>query len=84
MASREYIVDQLSQLPLEDLEALEEYLERLQAAGDDPFLRAMVRASMRTPEMLTPEEEASIDASRANPNFIAHDDVKRQLLGESE
>lgn len=84
MASRENVVERISELAPEDLDALAEYLDRLQAAGDDSFLRAMVRASLRAPEALTPEEEASIDAARADPNFIPHDEVKKRLLGESQ
>jgi hypothetical protein len=82
MTSREYIVELISELAPDDLDALAEYLDPLRAAGDDQFLRAMVWASLRTPEALTPEEEASIDAARADPKFSPHDEVKQRLLGE--
>lgn len=83
MVTRDYIVDRLSELAPEDLDALNEYLDRLQEAGDDPVLRALVRASLRAPDTLSPEEEALVDEARTNPAFIPHEEVKRRLLGES-
>lgn len=82
MASREHIVERIAELAPEDLDALEEYLNRLQAAGADPVRRAFVRASLLTSEKLSPADEAAVEEALADDVYYSREELERILREE--
>ena len=82
MATREHVYELVDELPEDDLEAVEHFLERLSAASNDPFERALLRAALREPETLSPEDEealAEADADIAAGRMISHEEVLRRV-----
>lgn len=82
MATREHVYRLVDELPDDDLEAVEHFLERLNAASDDPFERALLRAAVLEPEALSPEDEealAEADADIAAGRMISHEEVVRRV-----
>ena len=75
MVTREQIADRLSELTPEDLDALNEYLDRLQEAGDDPVRRAFVRASWLPPEKVSAADREAIDEALEDDSYFARDEL---------
>jgi hypothetical protein len=80
LATREHIHQLIEPLPEDDLDAVEEFVERLCSTIDDPFARAHLRAALHEPETLSPEDEAALvaaDEGIAAGRVISHDEVGR-------
>lgn len=54
-------------------------LEHGQKADDDPFLRALCRASTLEPEELSPEDEAAIDEALNDDSDVSHAEALRLI-----
>lgn len=72
MTIKERVHHLVEALPEDDLQAVERYLDRLQAASGDPVQRALLRASLLEPEELSPEDEAAIDEALKDDGDISH------------
>ena len=72
MTTKERVHHLVETLPDDDLQAVERYLDQLQAASGDPARRALLRASVSAPEELSPEDEAAIDDALNDDSDISH------------
>jgi predicted transcriptional regulator len=82
VATREHIHHLIETLPEDDLDAVEEFVERLCSTIDDPFARAHLRAAMLEPETLSIEDEAAIaeaEADFAAGRIVSHEEVQRRI-----
>jgi len=82
VATREHIRRLIEMLPEDDLDVIEEFVERLSSTSNDPFARAHLRAAMLEPEILSVEDEMAIaeaEADTAAGRIVSHEEVLRRI-----